>query len=82
MLVEDDWHVPPEFQQTARKFLYYQFFHTALSFGEFIQPDPIWNGYVALKSFSNDDLNSSRNTNLKIIEEGIRDQKPFVIPHE
>jgi len=82
MLSENDWHVPPEFQQTARKFLYYQFFHTALPFGDFIQPDPIWNGYVSLKSFSNDDLNSSRNTCLKIIEEGIRNQKPFVIPYE
>jgi len=82
MLSEDDWQVPPEFQQTARKFMYYQFFHTALSFGEFIEPDPIWNGYVALKSFSNKDLNSIRNTSLKIIEEGIRNRKPFVIPHK
>ncbi len=82
MLSEDDWQVPPKFQQTARKFMYYQFFHTALSFGEFIEPDPIWNGYVALKSFSNKDLNSIRNTSLKIIEEGIRNRKPFVIPHK
>ena len=38
--------------------------------------------YTVVIDFSNDDLNSSRNTNLKIIEEGIRDQEPFVIPHE
>lgn len=80
MLSKDDWLVPPEFQQTARKFMYYQFFHTALSLGEYLEPDPIWNGYIALKKFSNDDLNSNRNINLKVIEEGILLQKPFVLP--
>ncbi len=64
MLSKDDWLVPPEFQQTARRFMYYQFFHTALSLGEYLEPDPIWNGLLPMKTFSKEDFNSKSEFNL------------------
>ncbi len=73
-------NIPPEYQKTARKFMYYQFFHTALSFSEFIEPDPVWKGYVKLKKFSNDQLSGGKNINLKVIENGILNRQPFVLP--
>ena len=38
--------VPESFRLTARRFMYYQFFHTVLSFDTFIEPDETWKGYV------------------------------------
>ena len=81
MLTSDDWQVPAEFRLTARKFLYYQFFHAALPFDAFIEPDRVWNGYVKLKKFSNAQLNPEQNMTLRVIRDGILDGKPFVLPH-
>lgn len=73
--------VPTEFQQTARRFMYYQFFHTALPFGEFIEPDGVWNGYVKIRRFSADALDPDKNQVLGIIRDGILSGKSFVLPH-
>lgn len=75
-----EWSVPPEFRENARKFLYYQFFHTALDFSDFIMPDPVWNGYVKLKDFSAEKLLPENSQTMQIIQEGILEGKPFVIP--
>ena len=74
--------LPKSFQQTARRFMYYQFFHTALPFGDFIQPDGIWNGYVSIRKFAPEDLSARRNPVMKIIEDGILHGKAFVFPDE
>ncbi len=81
MLSGDDWQVPAEFRLTARKFLYYQFFHAALPFDAFIEPDQVWNGYVKLKKFSSRELNPEQNATMRVIQEGILEGKPFVLPH-
>jgi hypothetical protein len=81
MLDADEWVVPDEFQQNARKFMYYQFFHTALDFSEFLSPDPVWNGYVKLKDFKPESLLPENNETMRVIQDGILRGKPFVYPH-
>lgn len=74
--------VPPLFKETARRFMYYQFFHTALSFEPFIAPDETWKGYVKIKNFPLQALDPEQNINLKVIHDGILEGKPFVLPDE
>ena len=74
--------LPKSFKETARRFMYYQFFHTALSFEGFIQPDGIWNGYVSIKKFKPESLSAKRSPVMKIIEDGILTGAPFVLPDE
>ncbi len=81
MLDADELDIPPEFKENARKFLYYQFFHTALDFSDFLEPDQVWNGYIRLKNFTPSELLPGNSQTMRIIQEGILEGKPFVIPH-
>ena len=74
--------VPDSFRQTARRFMYYQFFHTALSFEPFIEPDKTWKGYVRIRNFPAEALDPEKDINLRVIHEGILNGKPFVLPDE
>lgn len=74
--------VPDSFRMTARRFMYYQFFHTALSFDAFIEPDETWKGYVKIRSFPLDALDPEKDPVLRVIRDGILDGKPFVLPDE
>ncbi|MBQ6505262.1 MAG: hypothetical protein IJI57_15245 [Flexilinea sp.] len=74
--------VPESFRLTARRFMYYQFFHTALSFEPFIAPDETWKGYVKIKKFPPEALDPENDINLKVIHEGILEGKAFVLPDE
>lgn len=74
--------VPASFKQTARKFMYYQFFHTALSFEPFIEPDETWKGYVKIKRFPLEALDPQQNLSLRVIHDGILEGKAFVLPDE
>ena len=78
----DAVNVPVSFKETARKFMYYQFFHTALSFEPFIAPDETWNGYVKIKKFPLEALDPAQDPNLRVIHDGILKGKPFVLPDE
>ena len=78
----DQVSVPESFRLTARRFMYYQFFHTALSFEPFIEPDPIWNGYVKIRKFPADALDPEKDPNLRVIHDGILKGSPFVLPDE
>jgi hypothetical protein len=49
----------PEFQENARRFLYYQLFKSSLPFGEFIEDEKLWPGFVRLRKFSWQDLERS-----------------------
>jgi len=51
--------VPSEYQINARRFLYTQLFLTSLPFGEFLEEDGVWNGYVKLKKFTLQQLHKS-----------------------
>ncbi len=74
--------VPDSFRMTARRFMYYQFFHTALSFETFIEPDETWKGYVKIRSFPAEALDPEKDPVLRVIRDGILDGKPFVLPDE
>ena len=74
--------VPESFRLTARRFMYYQFFHTALSFEPFIAPDETWKGYVKIRKFPIEALDPEKDPNLRVIRDGILTGSPFVLPDE
>ena len=74
--------VPDSFRLTARKFMYYQFFHTALSCDSFIEPDETWKGYVKIRKFPPEALDPQKDPNLRVIHDGILYGRPFVLPDE
>ncbi len=78
----DQIEVPESFRMTARRFMYYQFFHTALSFSPFISPDETWKGYVKINNFPAEALDPEKDKNLKVIHDGILYGRPFVLPDE
>ncbi len=60
--------------------MYYQFFHTALDFSSFIEPDPVWNGYVKLRTFAPEALLAENSRTMQIIQQGILSGGDFVLP--
>jgi hypothetical protein len=71
--------VPPEFHRNARRVLYWQLFRTALPMDKFISAHPT-PGYVQLKQFSWKDLQPENSSTMKVLVEGIVDDKPFIMP--
>jgi hypothetical protein len=74
--------VPDAFQENARRFLYYQLFRSSLPFGQFLQDDGIWTGFLKLKSFSWQDLRPDRSPAHRILYKGIHDGTDFILPEE
>jgi len=70
---------PLEFQRQARRFLYYQLFRVSLPFGDFLQEDGFWKGYVRLKPFTYDALLPQNSPVMGILADGILSDKPFVL---
>lgn len=73
-LAAEKIEVPPEFRRNARRFLYYQLFRTSLPFGDFLEDDGVWRGYVAVKSF---DWQNSET--LRVVREGILEEGSFLL---
>jgi hypothetical protein len=71
--------VPLEFQQNARRFLYYQLFRTSIPFGDFLTPDNQWRGYVHLKKIKLQDLSPENSAGMKTVLDGILMHKPFLL---
>jgi hypothetical protein len=69
----------PEHRLNARRFLYYQLFKSSLPFGDFLEEDGIWRGYVRLKPFEAPALLPARSAAMRVISEGILDGKPFLL---
>ncbi len=82
LLKADVVTVPESFRETARRFMYYQFFHTALPFEPYIAPDGVWQGYVKIKDFPTEALDPDKSQTFGIIRDGILRGKPFVLPDE
>lgn len=78
MLEADEISVPETFQENARRFLYYQLFKVSLPFDEFLMDHPL-PGYVKLKGFEMEQLQSPKSRTLQILREGILEGKNFVI---
>jgi hypothetical protein len=69
----------PEHRLNARRFLYYQLFKSSLPFGDFLEEDGIWRGYVRFKPFETSALLPARSAAMRVISEGILDGKPFLL---
>lgn len=70
---------PPEFRRNARRFLYYQLFRSSLPFGDFLQEDGFWSGYVALKEFPVQALLPENSAALRVVVRGILHDRPFLL---
>lgn len=68
---------PPEFAQTARKFLYYMTFMTSLPFDRYLQPHPL-PGFVVFKKFSWKDLLPESSLTIWSILRGIQGDGRFL----
>ena len=68
---------PEEHRLNARRFLYYQLFRSSLPFGDFLEEDGIWKGYVRLKKWEWQALLPERSATLRVISSGILNGTPF-----
>lgn len=71
--------IPAEFRRNARRFLYYQLFRTSLPFNDYLQEDGVWRGYVTLKPFGWQALLPGNSIPLKIITDGILENRSFLL---
>ena len=71
---------PPVFKENSRRFFYYQVFHRALPFGEFLEEDKFWKGYVQLTRFGWPDLLPENSETMQVIANGILEDEPFAMP--
>ncbi|MDK2979884.1 MAG: hypothetical protein PWQ55_231 [Chloroflexota bacterium] len=70
---------PAEFQRNARRVLYSQLFRASLPFGDFLEEDGVWKGYVRLKDFDADALDPRNSATLQVVLDGILAGKPFIL---
>ena len=78
-LLAESISVPEEFARNARRFLYYQLFKTSLPFGDFIEEDGVYKGYVKLRSFRFDDLQPENNSTFRVIHDGLFHNGSFLL---
>ena len=70
-LVAQQIDVPPEFAHNARRFLYYQLYYSSLPFGDYLEEDGIWPGFVRLRKFSPDKLTAAQSPAIRTILDGL-----------
>ena len=68
-----------EYRLNARKFLYYQLYRTSIPLDDYLETIPR-QGFVKLKSFPWQNLLPENSTSMQVIQKGIIDQTPFLIP--
>jgi hypothetical protein len=78
MLIAKNINIPPEFMINARKFLYFQLFKTALPFDEFLE-ESRRPGLVFMKKFSVDQLSPDKSETIRVVTEGLKGKKPFLL---
>jgi hypothetical protein len=70
---------PAEFQRNARRFLYYQLYRVSIPMDEYIEAAPRM-GFVQLKPFTWEQLLPSLSQSMRILVDGILQNKPFLLP--
>ena len=78
-LAAERMETPEEFRRNARRFLYYQLYRTALPFGDFLEEDGIWPGFVRLRNFSWNKLTVDQSPTMRALVEGIVNGKEFLL---
>ncbi len=76
--VEDVTH-PAEFRENARRVLYSQLFRASLPFGDFLEEDGVWRGYVRFKDFHAADLDPEKSDTIRVVLDGILKGAPFIL---
>ncbi len=71
--------VPPEFAHNARRFLYYQLYYSSLPFGDFLEEDGIWTGFVRLKQFAPEQLSAQKSPAMRAILDGLLHGGTFLL---
>ncbi len=71
--------LPEEFPKNVRRFLYTQLYRVSLPFGDYLEEDQVWKGYVKLKDISWKDLLPENSETFKVLSDGILKGKPMVI---
>jgi len=69
---------PARFQKNARRVLYSQLFRASLPFGEFLEEDGVWRGYVRLRKFGASNLSPDTSPTIAVILKGILHGSPFL----
>lgn len=69
---------PKEFIKNARKVLYSQLFRASIPFDQYLEADGVWKGYVRLKEFDIHALRAENSDVIKVVTDGMLDQKPFI----
>ena len=81
MIKADQIEVPPEFQQNARTFLYYQLYKTSLPFGHLLESD-ITPGFVRFKNNVHwQDFQASESDSIAALVDGILHNGTFLLPN-
>jgi hypothetical protein len=73
--------VPAQFRRNARRFLYYQLFYSSLPFGNLIKPDRM-PGFVRLRKFPIRQLTPQASPTIKILLDGILEDKAFLLENQ
>lgn len=73
---------PPEHARNARRFLYYQMYFSSLPFGDFLEEDGIWPGFVRLRKFSPEALTAAQSPAMRAILEGLLQGGTFLLDHD
>lgn len=71
--------VPSEFAQNARRFLYYQLYFSSLPFGDFLEEDGIWPGFVQLRNFNPQQLTAANSPAMHAILDGLLHGGSFLL---
>ncbi len=79
LLAAQQISVPPEFARNARRFLYYQLYHSSLPFDEFLAEDGIWPGFVRLRSFAPEKLTPAHSPAMRAILDGLLHGGTFLL---
>jgi hypothetical protein len=74
--------VPPEFAHNARRFLYYQLYYSSLPFGDFLEEDGIWPGFVRLRRFAAQQLTPQFSPAMRAILDGLLHKGDFLLDHD
>jgi hypothetical protein len=74
-----DVRPPSSFQKQARRFYYYQLFRTCLPYGDLIEEDKQWRGFVHLKRITAGDLLPERSPSVAVFNNGILRKQSFIL---
>ncbi len=73
---------PAQHRENARRFLYYQLYRSSLPFGDFLEPDKHWKGYVMLKDFEWQALLPENSQALQTFSEGLLAGGDFMLKED